>query len=150
MRQTTPGIHSPAYKRKRKCIDKREDDAYLRFINLGDHFMKEFIGYFSGFDWDAGNWPKCGKHGVSREEIEHLFIEGPAIFPDPKHSERETRYLAIGTTREGRWIFAAFTIRRRSRKNFIRPISARYMHDKEVRHYERQRQGKGDSRPEDG
>ncbi|TBN45900.1 BrnT family toxin, partial [Paracoccus sediminis] len=22
----------------------------------------------AGFDWDDGNWPKCGKHGVSRAE----------------------------------------------------------------------------------
>jgi len=32
----------------------------------------------AGFDWDSGNWPKCGKHGVSREEIERLFLEGQA------------------------------------------------------------------------
>ena len=28
---------------------------------------------FLGFEWDEGNWPKCGKHGVTREEIELLF-----------------------------------------------------------------------------
>ena len=27
----------------------------------------------AGFDWDEGNWPKCGKHGVSREEIEEVL-----------------------------------------------------------------------------
>ena len=27
-----------------------------------------------GFDWDDGNWPKCGKHGVSREEIEQVQL----------------------------------------------------------------------------
>jgi hypothetical protein len=41
----------------------------------------------SGFDWDSGNWPKCGKHGVSREQIERLFLEGRAqVAPDLKHS----------------------------------------------------------------
>tara|TARA_R110002020_G_scaffold412156_1_gene621792 strand:+ start:1518 stop:1727 length:210 start_codon:yes stop_codon:yes gene_type:complete len=24
-----------------------------------------------GFEWDSRNWPKCGKHGVDRREIEH-------------------------------------------------------------------------------
>ena len=28
---------------------------------------------FTGFEWDDGNWPKCGKHGVTREEIEQFF-----------------------------------------------------------------------------
>ena len=27
----------------------------------------------SGFGWDDGNWPKCGKHGVSRSEIEQVL-----------------------------------------------------------------------------
>ncbi len=26
-----------------------------------------------GFDWDAGNWPKCAKHGLSKQEIEEVF-----------------------------------------------------------------------------
>jgi hypothetical protein len=26
----------------------------------------------SGIQWDGGNWPKCGKHGMSREEIEFV------------------------------------------------------------------------------
>ena len=33
----------------------------------------------AGFDWDAGNWPKCGMHGVSRymhaKEIAHYERE---------------------------------------------------------------------------
>lgn len=27
----------------------------------------------AGFDWDSGNWPKCGKHGVTKEEIKEVF-----------------------------------------------------------------------------
>ena len=27
----------------------------------------------SEFEWDAGNWPKCGKHGVSKAEIEFVL-----------------------------------------------------------------------------
>ncbi len=37
---------------------------------------------FGGFDWDSGNWPKCGKHGVSKEEIEELFHSSPGLFDD--------------------------------------------------------------------
>ena len=87
----------------------------------------------TGFDWDSGNWPKCGKHGVSREEIERLFLEGQSrIAPDLKHSSQtESRHLAVGTVGD-RAIFVAFAVR----GSLIRPISARYMHEKEARNYE--------------
>ena len=49
----------------------------------------------AGIEWDKGNWPKCGKHGVSRLDIEAVLLGTPAI-------------------------------------------SARFMHQKEVEHYERQ------------
>ncbi len=94
-------------------------------------------GVIAGFEWDAGNWPKCGKHGVSKAEIELLFQLGPDVYPDPAHSSLEERLLAIGRTAQGRWLLVAFTFRGSVRK-VIRPISARYMHKKEVRHYERQ------------
>ena len=43
--------------------------------------MKERnIFQVSDFDWDEGNWPKCGKHGVSRSEIERMFFSDPWIF----------------------------------------------------------------------
>ncbi len=90
-----------------------------------------------GFDWDEGNWPKCGRHGLTREEIEEVFHRGPDVHPDIRHSSVETRFLAIGTTVRGRWVFVAFTLRIREEGTRIRPISARYMHEKEVRHYER-------------
>jgi len=87
----------------------------------------------TGFDWDDGNWPKCGKHGVSREEIERLFFEGLAyLAPDLKHpSSLESRHIAVGRV-DGRAMFVAFVLRGR----LIRPISARYMHAKEVNNYE--------------
>lgn len=92
-----------------------------------------------GFEWDEGNWPKCGKHGVPRDEIEALFENGPAVYPDPAHSQSEERMLAIGETASGRFMLVAFTLRRRSDEALIRPISARYMRRKEVEHYEQQR-----------
>lgn len=87
-----------------------------------------------GFQWDRGNWPKCGKHGVSRDQIEQLFLQGELrVAPDSRHStEAEKRYLGVGRV-DGRAVFVAFTIR----DNHIRPISARYMHDKEVKSFEK-------------
>lgn len=92
-----------------------------------------------GLQWDRGNWPKCGKHGVSRGEIEALFASNFAVHPAPSHSRDEARYLAIGKTLESRWLFVAFTLREAAGKTFVRPLSARYMHQKEVRHYEQQK-----------
>ncbi len=93
----------------------------------------------AGFDWDGGNREKCEKHGVSRAEIEDLFEREVRILPDWKHSlPEEQRYRAIGSTATGRYIFVVFTIRQKFGKNFIRPISARYMHQKEIEHYEKE------------
>ena len=91
-----------------------------------------------GFDWDDGNLAKCEKHGVPRDAIEGVFHREVHVFPDPTHSRTETRYLAIGTTQAGRHVFLAFTLRERDGLHLIRPISARYMHPKEVTHYEAQ------------
>jgi uncharacterized protein len=91
---------------------------------------------FSGFDWDDGNWPKCGKHGVSKAEIESLFENDPGIYEDANHSSDEQRLRAIGPTNEGRMILVAFTVREMEEERFIRPVSARYMHQKEIRRYE--------------
>ena len=33
-----------------------------------------------GIEWDHGNWPKCGKHGATKDEIEHV-LERVAPFP---------------------------------------------------------------------
>lgn len=94
---------------------------------------------FSGFDWDEGNREKCQKHGVSVAEIENLFGTGPlAVRPDPEHSQAEERLQAIGTTRQRRSVFLIFTIRERDGGRLIRPISARYMHRKEIDHYEKE------------
>jgi uncharacterized DUF497 family protein len=60
------------------------------------------------------------------------------VVPDRAHSFSEQRIRAIGKTEGGRSIFIVFTIRERGGKRFIRPISARYMHRKEVRHYEKE------------
>lgn len=96
------------------------------------------IGLVDGFEWDDGNRDKCQKHGVSLAEIEALFEGELRVFPDTAHSHLEARYLGIGQTPGKRYVFLAFTIRAYQTKKLIRPISARYMHAKEVQHYEAQ------------
>ena len=84
------------------------------------------------FDWDDGNLAKAQKHGLTREEIEGFFRARPLVAPDPKHSQAEQRFIAVGRTDGGRPAFVAFCWR----GDRIRPISARYMHAREVRRYE--------------
>lgn len=93
------------------------------------------MSIITGFEWDNGNWPKCGKHGVTKEEIEFFFRESPAIMPDPH--PYEPRLRAIGRTKAGRYVFLVFMFRKIEGKTYIRPISARYMHQKEINYYEK-------------
>ncbi len=96
------------------------------------------MGAIAGFDWDNGNRKKCQKHGVSIAEIEALFSADVGIRPDPDHSYAEPRRRAVGRTETGRYVFVVFTIRERGGVRLIRPVSARYMHRKEIDHYEKQ------------
>lgn len=91
-----------------------------------------------GFDWDDGNRKKCEKHGVSRKDIEAMLASDPAIAPDRAHSDQEQRYIAAGRSPGGRALFVAFTYRERYGQLLIRPVSARYMHAKEAKHYEQE------------
>ena len=90
----------------------------------------------AGFDWDTGNRTTCHKHGVSVAEVEGLFSRPLFILPDALHSETEERLWGIGKTAHGRSVFLVFTIREHGGKRLIRPVSARYMHRKEVSNYE--------------
>jgi uncharacterized protein len=90
------------------------------------------------FEWDEGNRSKCQKHGVSTAAVESPFHRPIAVLPDPLHSKAEERFKAIGKTEKGRGIFVVFTLRTRRGKTIIRPISARYMHRKEMDHYEKE------------
>lgn len=84
------------------------------------------------FDWDDGNRAKVQTHGLTVPEIEAFFRRMPRVAPDPAHSGAEARFIAVGRTETGRPAFVAFCWRGAR----IRPISARYMHDREVRRYE--------------
>jgi uncharacterized protein len=94
------------------------------------------ILHVSGFDWDSGNRAKCQKHGVSIEQVESVFLGSPRVAPDPKHSSAEDRLIAVGKTSAARWAFVAFTLRVKDGRRLIRPITARYMHAKEIAAYE--------------
>ena len=93
----------------------------------------------AGFDWDDGNRAKCTKHGVSISEIESVFDGEPAIKADVEHSQAEVRVRAVGRAVTGRYVFLVFTIRARLGQRLVRPVSARYMHRKEIRRYEETR-----------
>ena len=97
------------------------------------------LSEIAGFDWDDGNREKCQKHGVPNTEIESLFRNGQLMIqPDPANSKVETRFRAIGRTETCRAVFMVFTLRGRERNRLIRPISARYMHRKEIDAYEKE------------
>jgi len=94
----------------------------------------------TGIEWDKGNQEKCQKHGVTREEIEVILMQKHSyLAPDEQHSEHELRYLAIGRSPlNDRPLFIVFTIREHSNGLWLRPISARYMHKKEAKEYEKE------------
>jgi len=91
----------------------------------------------TGIEWDAGNWPKCGKHGVGKDEIEHVLTHSQFAVPDP--SADEPRLRTAGQVPNGRHVFVVYTHRHREDGVYLRPISARYMHGKEVEKYEQAR-----------
>jgi uncharacterized DUF497 family protein len=94
---------------------------------------------FSGFAWDNANRSKCQKHGVSVAEVEHVLAHVETlIVPDLKNSRAEPRFLAIGRTEKERYAFVVFTPRQTRGGIFMRPISARYMHRKEIKKYEQE------------
>ena len=87
------------------------------------------------FNWDQANLSKrYFKHGVTPSESEEVFIDEKLIvLPDIKHSKFEERFIAIGRSLVNRSLFVVFTIRNKK----IRVISARRMHKKEVKKYEK-------------
>jgi uncharacterized DUF497 family protein len=92
---------------------------------------------FASFDWDGGNREKCQKHGISIAEIESVFSRPVVILPDKENPQSERRFRAIGSTSKGRQAFVVFTLRNHGKSVLVRPISARYMHKREVKNYEK-------------
>ena len=88
-----------------------------------------------GFDWDEANVQKnWDRHQVTPEEAEDVFFHEPLVVRgDVRHSRGEKRYYALGQTNGGRYLFVAFTIRRK----LIRVISVRDMNRREQEFYAR-------------
>jgi uncharacterized protein len=91
---------------------------------------------FPMFDWDNGNWPKCAKHGLTKTEIEFVLSSTPFVLPDKNTNLEEAWFNAVGQTHKGRHLFIVFTFRTLTGLQLMRPISARYMHAKEIERYE--------------
>jgi uncharacterized DUF497 family protein len=90
---------------------------------------------YAGFEWDAGNARKNEKHGVSKSEVEQVFLNMPLLLTDDlKHSRHEPRFHALGRTDLDRRLHVTFT--EREDGELIRPISARAMSRKERAVYE--------------
>lgn len=89
-----------------------------------------------GFDWDEDNARKSEeKHDVSQAMAEQVFFNEPLlVLPDPRHSQQEARYHALGTTDDNRLLHITFTLR--AAGTLIRVISARDMTHKEKKIYE--------------
>lgn len=68
-----------------------------------------------------------------------MLLGSPDVMRDPYPNEPRMR--AIGCTDAGRYVFLVFMFREVDGKPWLRPISARYMHAKEIEHYESQSQG---------
>lgn len=94
----------------------------------------EELAACTGFEWDDGNIEKnWERHQVSAAECEQVFFQRPVLIAsDPRHSQDEPRYAALGRTGGGRRLSIVFTIR----DTRIRVISARAMSRRERRIYE--------------
>ncbi|MGA7832446.1 MAG: BrnT family toxin [Terracidiphilus sp.] len=91
--------------------------------------------HYTGFDWDEGNARKNEKHGVSKSEVEQVFLNKPLLLADDqKHSQRERQFHALGRSDQDRWLHVTFTERQAG--TLVRPISARAMSRKERAIYE--------------
>jgi uncharacterized DUF497 family protein len=78
----------------------------------------------SRFEWDEWNINHIAAHSVTPEEVEEVFIGRHMI-----KSTRDSRYIALGQTEEGRYLTIVFEQKQRS----IRVITARDMTQSERR-----------------
>jgi uncharacterized DUF497 family protein len=96
--------------------------------------MKNNFDQLAGFQWDSGNSRKnLINHGVENWEGEQIFFNRSLIIlDDPKHSQIEDRWAALGKSDSNRLLVVVFT----KRGHLIRIISARDMDRKEKIFYE--------------
>ncbi|HSR69810.1 MAG TPA: BrnT family toxin [Acidobacteriota bacterium] len=89
------------------------------------------------FEWDeAKNESNRRKHGVSFEEARTVFFDEEAIeYPDPDHSDFESRFLMIGRSFRFRVLLVCHCFRESD--SIIRIISARKATQKERKTFAR-------------
>lgn len=88
----------------------------------------------TGFEWDDGNAHKNWElHRVARQEAEEVFFNEPLVVRSDVLHSRVERFYALGQTSAGRYLFVAFTVRRK----LIRVISVRDMNRNEAENYKR-------------
>jgi uncharacterized DUF497 family protein len=78
----------------------------------------------------TGETPKARNDARGNRE---RFSQPVLIVNDEANSEAAPRFRAIGATASGRHAFIVFTLRRKR----LRPLSARFMHRKEIDRYEK-------------
>ena len=77
------------------------------------------------------------KHNISFYEASTILDHRLAVnLDDPNHSTGENRYLIIGLSDQGKFLFVSYT----DRDHIIRLISARLVTTKERRYYQRENQ----------
>jgi len=79
------------------------------------------------FEWDDKNIEHTALHNVLLEEVEEIFIDEPLY-----RKTNEGKYLALGQTLDGRYLFVVFVFKDLYK---VRPITARNMNLREVRSY---------------
>jgi uncharacterized DUF497 family protein len=86
------------------------------------------------YEWDPKKArANVRKHGVSFEEAATVFLDPLAVtYPDPDHSEEETREITIGRSARHRVVFLSHT--RRGERT--RLISVRKATKRERKQYE--------------
>ena len=78
------------------------------------------------FDWDAANVAHIAQHGITPEECEEAYKNGPMVI-EVQERKRERRRLCLGETDEARLLTFIIT----ERQDKIRFVTARLMHTKQ-------------------
>jgi len=78
------------------------------------------------FDWDAANVAHIARHGITPEECEEAYRNGPMVI-EIQERKREHRSLCLGETNAARLLTFVIT----ERKGNIRFVTAHPMHGKQ-------------------
>jgi uncharacterized DUF497 family protein len=78
------------------------------------------------FEWDAANTGHIARHGVSPEECEQAYRNGPMVI-EHQRRRHERRRLCLGETNKGRLLTFVVT----ERKGKIRIVTAYPMHPRQ-------------------